>query len=261
MNTNAPATRAAGGALASLQNLKAGLQNVHQNIHVAGGEPIMRMGRDGKWIFGQENLEAEPEARWAANPFSIQHGYICWKVIPEGSKEKPELLGEAMVSMFDTKPDKGSLPDYGHPWDDCYSINLFCLDGEDKGEQVLYKTSSTGGVRAVKELIGAVMALPDDTTTPVPVLLLKSDTYQHKTYGKTYFPVLEIVDWVAMGDQPDEADAPEPEPEKAPAPAATTRRRAAAAPEPANDQKAAEPEPEQAAAPAGEGERRRRRRG
>lgn len=263
MNTNAPATRAAGGSLAvqSLKGLKTAMQNVQQTAHINGGDTLLKFGKDGKWVFGQENLEVEPHARWAANIFNMKWGYICWKVIPEGSKEKPELLGEVLVSYFEPLPDKASLPDYGHPWAECHAVDLKCLDGEDKDTQVLFKTSSTGGLRAMKDLREAILAIPDDSTTPIPVMLLRGDSYIHSTWGKTYFPILEIVEWAPFGDQPDEADAPEPEPEKAPAPAATTRRRAAAAPEPANDQKAAEPEPEQATAPAGEGERRRRRRG
>src|SRR5690606_25103090 len=109
----------------------AGLQNVKQNIVVKGGEPILRLGRDGVWIYGQENLDVQEGARWAVNPLSLQHGYICWKVIPQGSKEKPELLGEEMIGMFSAKPDKNSLPDYGHPWDECLSFNLLCLNGDD----------------------------------------------------------------------------------------------------------------------------------
>jgi len=265
MNTNI--ATAAGGAVGALKNLKAGLQNVRDNTKPKGGEPILRLGRDGKWIFGADNLEVEAGSTWAVNPLSLQHGFLCWKVIPEGSKDTPELLGEEMVSMFSTKPDKAALPDYGHPWADCLSFNVLCLDGEDKGEQVLYKTTSTGGLRATREFIAVLMdQLDKDESKPVPVIELASDHYPHKQYGKTYFPVFKVVKFVPMDEAPTdeqaEADAPKEEPKQA-APQETTRRRGAAtapAPEPEveDDAPFGPDTAQQKAAPAGEVRRRRR---
>lgn len=258
MSTNVQTTKA-GGALAGLSSLKSGLANVRQNMHIPGGEPILRMGRDGIWIYGQENIEVEEGSRWAVNPLSIQHGYTCWKVIPEGSKEKPELLGEELVSFQEPKPLKTALPDYGHPWLDCVSVSLMCVSGEDKGEQVLYKVTSTGGRRALDDLLKALSAQLDaDPAKPVPVVELLSDHYPHKTYGKTYFPILRIDRWVPLTEMPDSAPAGQPEtdePDEAPEPAETKaaeapRRRAAPAPE--------KPAETPAPAPA-TGERRRRR--
>lgn len=262
MNTNL-STTAAGGAVASLKhNLKAGLANVRAAAPSTGAEGILKMGKDGKWNYGAENLEIELDSRWAVNPLSLKHGYVCWKVIPEGVKDTPEKLGEVMVSMFDTKPSKDSLPDYGHPWADCIGFSLKCLNGEDKGEQVSYAPTSKGGLRAVDGLLGAILDREDETT-PVPVLLLKSDHYPHKTWGKTYFPVFDIVDWISMdgaGAEP-AAEAPKEEPKQA-APQETARRRGAAAPAPAPkpevEDEQDEPEVAPQAAPAGEVRRRRR---
>jgi hypothetical protein len=256
---------AAAGALAALGNLKQGLQNVQSGIRVPGGEPILRMGRDGIWIYGADNVEVEGGSLWAINPMSLTHGFICWKVIPEGSKEKPELLGEETRSMFQPLPNKDSLPDYGHPWAEILSVQLKCVSGEDEGEQTLFKTSSTGGLRAMKELIGSIMeAIDKHPETPVPVVQLKSDSYLHKQYGKTYFPALAIEKWVSMEGVAEEA-APAAEEAKTPAEAPKPARRAAtAAPaqqEPANDEDDDEvvEQPQQAAPGTGEGVRRRRR--
>lgn len=268
MTTTVATASASAGALAALGNLKQGLQNVQSGIRVAGGEPILRMGRDGIWIYGADNVEVEPGSTWAINPMSLTHGFICWKVIPEGSKEKPELLGEETRSMFQPLPNKDSLPDYGHPWAEVLSVQLKCLSGEDEGEQTLFKTSSTGGLRAMKELIGSIMeAIDKHPDTPVPVVQLKSDSYAHKQYGKTYFPVIAIESWVSMEGVAEEA-APAAEPVKEAAPA---RRQAAPRTAPANNVQAvqeadedddsleqAQPEVRQTAA-AGEGVRRRRR--
>ena len=42
---------------------------------------------------------------------------------------------------------------------------------------------------------GVAIDAPDAV---VPILSLDSDSYKHPTYGKTYFPVFEIVRWVGL---------------------------------------------------------------
>ena len=44
-----------------------------------------------------------------------------------------------------------------------------------------------------------------DQTKPVPVVMLKKDHYQHKSYGKIYTPVFEIVEWISMEGEPEVA--------------------------------------------------------
>jgi hypothetical protein len=61
-----------------------------------------------------------------------------------------------------------------------------------------------------------------DQSKPVPVVKLGKDHYTHKSYGRIYTPVFEVVEWVSMDGEADEA-APEAEA----APAAGRRRRSA----------------------------------
>lgn len=249
MNTVAK-TSSASLAIAALGGLKQGLQNVHSAIPQAGGEPILRMGKDGVWVYGAENTEVEKGSEWAANPFSLMHGWINWKQVPQGSKEKPEKFGEILVPMTEPKPAFSSLPVYeGGEWAEQTSITFRCLSGDDEGTQSDYKPSSVGGSNAMKELIAAVMdQLDKDPAHPVPVVVFGSAHYQHKTWGKTYVPDIKIVDWVSLddvtdaagdadGEPPFEADEPkETTQAQAPtqtqaAPAEGRRRRATAAPE------------------------------
>ncbi len=231
MTTNIPAAAFA-NALAALGSLKQGLQNVQSQIHTAGGDPILRMGRDGVWIYGAENVEIEPGSEWAINPLSLRHGMICWKAIPQGSRDKAELLGEEIRSMTQPLPAKESLPDYGfngelkNEWTEEVIVDLKCITGEDEGEQVIYKPSSTGGLRAMKDMIGQIMeAIDKHPETPVPVVVLEHDTYQHKQYGKTYVPILRIVRWVSMDGVA--AEAPAEAPQQAQAEPTRQRRQAA----------------------------------
>jgi len=80
--------------------------------------------------------------------------------------------------------------------------------------------TSVGGKRAVQALAVAIAnAVDADQSKPVPVVLLKKEHYQHKSYGRIYTPIFEIVEWVGM-----DGSAPEAAAEEAPA----RRRRVAA---------------------------------
>jgi hypothetical protein len=62
-----------------------------------------------------------------------------------------------------------------------------------------------------------------DQSKPVPVVRLKKEHYTHKSYGRIYTPVFEVVEWVSL-DGPD-AEAPEEAAAEEPAPEAGRRRR------------------------------------
>lgn len=275
--TTALKTSSASNALAALGGLKAGLSNVQASIPVAGGEPILRMGRDGIWVYGAENTEVEDGSEWAVNPLSLKHGWICWKKRPEGSKEKAEKYGEVLVPMREPKPTFNALPTYEDgEWSEQTSITLRCLNGTDEGAQTDYKPSSIGGSNAMKDLIAAIMKqLDTDPDHPVPVILLKSDHYNNKTWGKTYVPILEIIDWMDMDglgadDEGEDAGTeeaktePVEEPKQEASAATTGRRRAAPATtkteEPPFEADAPKETAQTQAAAQGQGEVRRRRR-
>jgi hypothetical protein len=45
----------------------------------------------------------------------------------------------------------------------------------------------------------------------VAIVKLKKDHYAHKSYGKIYTPVFEVIEWVSMDGEPEvEAAAPAP---------------------------------------------------
>jgi hypothetical protein len=77
---------------------------------------------------------------------------------------------------------------------------MVCTNGEDKGMQARYTTTSVGGKKALEQLAAVAIAdqVDKDPTKPVALLTLKSEHYQHKKYGKVIVPVFEITDWVSM---------------------------------------------------------------
>lgn len=248
-------TRAAGTALGALSALKKNIANVQQTLVKKGGEPYLRLLKDGIWVYGADDVEVEQGSAWAVNPLSVMHGYSCWKrgTDPKTKKEYTNEggpLGEAMVSASFPMPLLDSLPDYseqGGVWVQTFSVSLKCLTGTDKGEQVLFKTNSVGGVAEFDKLLSAIsVQIDEDGDHPVPVIILDVDSYKHKSYGKTFVPVFAIKQWVALSDdlpdiqkEPDEAEGDEPE-EAAPA-VKPTRTRKASVP---TVKPVAEPEPE-----------------
>ena len=226
-----------GGALAGIASLKKGLQNVQQTMPSVGTEPFLRMGTDGIWVYGAENIEVEEGSLWAVNVMSLKHGFSAWTDYKRKDKDdtrKNKKVGDVMVPSSQPIPPRSGLPEaLDEDGDDCewkeqYSVMLQCVTGGDKGEQVLYNTTSLGGTRAINDLISAVMAQLDaDESKPVPVIALETDHYQHSNWGRTYVPLLIIKQWVPMEQTADaamEQAEPEPEPE---APKRKRRRQAA----------------------------------
>jgi hypothetical protein len=102
-------------------------------------------------------------------------------------------------------------------------MSLKCLTGEDKGMEARFTTTSVGGKRAVQTLAVALAEqVEKDQSKPVPVVRLKKDHYAHKSYGKIYTPVFEVVEWVSM-----DGEAPAPVEPDAESVAPARRRRSA----------------------------------
>jgi hypothetical protein len=179
------------------------------------GSVIIKMDKTGHWVFGADQTEVEGDSTWAVNPFSFIHGFIAWG---DG-----EVLGEKMVSVSEPLPEmEAAPPNAKRGWEAQIGMSLKCLSGEDKGMEARYTVTSVGGKKAVQALAVAIAEqVEKDQSKPVPVVHLKKDHYTHKSYGRIYTPVFEVVEFVSMDG---ESDAPAAEAE-APAEAAPAGRR------------------------------------
>jgi hypothetical protein len=179
------------------------------------GSVIIKMDKTGHWVFGADQTEVESDSTWAVNPFSFIHGYIAWG---DG-----EVLGEKMVSVSEPLPEmEAAPPNAKRGWEAQIGMSLKCLSGEDKGMEARYTVTSVGGKKAVQALAVAIAEqVEKDQGKPVPVVHLKKDHYTHKSYGRIYTPVFEVVEFVSMDG---ESAAPAAEAE-APAEAAPAGRR------------------------------------
>jgi hypothetical protein len=213
--------------VAVLQGLKKSIANVKATLVKKGGEPFLRLLKSGEWVYGQDDVEVEAGSAWAINPLSIMHGWVAWERGEEADNSKgPEQ--DIMVPAHLPMPAADSLPKLvrAQRYEQQFSFSMVCLTGEDKGEQVLYKTASVGGVAEVDKVLNAISAqLDEDPENPVPVVVLDVDSYNHKKYKKTFTPVFTIKTWKPMSDDlPDvqaeldqqEAEAPEPVVEEKP---------------------------------------------
>ena len=208
-------TAFAKAGLPAVTSLSTALRNIEVDVGPAG-TAILKMDKTGHWVFGADQTEAEEGSKWAVNPFSFVHGFIAWG---DG-----EVLGEKMVSVSQPLPELEPAPPQSKKgWETQVGMSLKCISGEDAGLEARYSTTSVGGKRAVQTLAAAIAAqVEKDQSKPVPVVQLKKEHYQHKSYGRIYTPVFEIVEWVGM-----EGEASSTDDDETPPPAAARRRRAA----------------------------------
>jgi hypothetical protein len=205
--------------LPAVATLATSLRSIATDVGPAG-VVILKMDKTGHWVYGADQTEVEDEATWAINPFSFVHGFIAWG---DG-----EVLGEKMASVSQPLPELDvSPPGAKKGWETQVGMSLKCLSGEDKGMEARFTTTSVGGKRAVQALAVALAEqVEKDQTKPVAVVKLKKDHYAHKSYGKIYTPVFQVMEWVSMDADEVPAEAEAVAAVEAPAPAGRRRRAA-----------------------------------
>ena len=206
--------------LPQVKSLSTALRTIQADVGPTG-TVIIKMDKTGHWVFGADQEEVEADSTWAVNPFSFVHGFIAWG---DG-----DVLGEKMVSVSEPLPEMDDAPPMAkRGWEVQVGMSLKCLTGDDKGMEARYTTTSAGGKRGVQTLAVAIAEMVDkDPSKPVPVVLLKKEHYQHKSYGRIFTPLFDIQSWVSM-----DGEEPEVEPDTSPAAsaidAAPARRRRSA---------------------------------
>ena len=187
--------------LPSVASLSTALRALEKDVGPSG-IVILKMDKTGHWVFGADQTEIEDGSTWAVNPFSFVHGYIAWG---DG-----EVLAEKMVSVSEPLPNIDVAPPGAKKgWETQVGMSLKCLSGDDEGMEARYTTTSVGGKRSVQTLALAIAAqVEKDQSKPVPVVRLKKDHYTHKSYGKIFTPVFEVVEWASMDGKTEEVDEP-----------------------------------------------------
>jgi hypothetical protein len=213
-------TTFSGANLPSVKSLATALRTIETDVGAAG-TVIIKMDKTGHWVFGADQTEIENDSTWAVNPFSFVHGYIAWG---DG-----EVLAEKMVSVSQPLPElEAAPPGAKKGWETQVGMSIKCLDGEDKGMEARYTTTSVGGKKAVQALAVAIATqVEKDQSKPVPVVELGKEHYTHKSYGRIYTPIFKVLEWVGMDGEAAAEEAPQAieAPQSEEAPAAPARRR------------------------------------
>jgi hypothetical protein len=204
----------AGGALASLKALETALSSVDTSAYAGrSGLPMLLFKREGSgtYVFGQNKTVVEDGSLWAPNPLSFKWGYICFS--------NDSKAHEHLVPVNRPKPEVTELPDRGSPWQEQMTVNMKCLSGADAGVEVVFKTATDGGIKAVVGLIDEVrdrLNGGEHDGNVVPKVRLAKDSYPHPQYGRIWKPVFAIDGWMPLSGPP----APEPAPAPAGSPTA-----------------------------------------
>jgi hypothetical protein len=214
------------GALDVAPEALANALSISAGQFTSGNVPILRMLKDGTWCYGQESMEVQPGAHLVVNPFNIAHGYQIWR------DKANVLMEERWTSIGTPAPVPGTpmegarTPSFG------YKLEMQIVNGEDKGITLTYRPTSHGGKDAASVLMRKISAQVSEQGRNgdiVPVVTLDTDDYNHKIYGKTYVPVIEVISWLNPADssepEPVADAAPDDQQQQEAAPPTTVRRR------------------------------------
>ncbi len=197
--------------------------------------------KNGEYLYGAEDELIPLGTRFIANMPGLRVGWKRWSA-GRVTDDLLELLADGVPprrrsDLGDLDQGLWELDDRKQPRDPWQFTNELVLRGLETGDEFVFATSSKGGLGAVGELCKAYGRLYRQKPGLLPVIELQADHYNHKTFGKTYYPVLRLVDWIAEPDaagQPVETVAavpvvpvtpPPAAPPKAPEPPAPKRTR------------------------------------
>jgi len=185
-----------------------GFKKVQQRQELATTDvSYLKLDKAGIWTYGSEEIEVEEGSRWAINPATMATGFAAWDESTKVGEEMEAITSDNVVL-------RGKLPDVGASWSPQTAMQLKCLSGEDKGAEVLYSTTSKGGVKAFKTMVTAITArIESGNPGVVPIVEMQVDSYKHKKYGKIFTPELKVVDWLSM-DAKEAPDTPKLEGEE-----------------------------------------------
>lgn len=172
--------------------------------------PFLRLLKSGEWVYSADDIDVQEGSLWAVNTTSLSEGYAAW------GKRGAGLLGEAMAPMTGTPVVLADLEVVAEPYKKQVGFLLYCLNGDDKGTQVLYKTTAVGGLKAVNKLVQAIIEQAEvDPSQMMPVVELEMSSYKHAEYGKIFTPIFAVRDWMDLNATDEAPEEEESEPYEA----------------------------------------------
>ena len=184
----------------SRETLTKSLSGFSAAKNALSGKALLRLTKDGVWVFGADNEKLREGTVLIANPASLSSGYIAWwmgKI--EGEHMQTLALGPVDASTL-PEVNSGSIPPgkkqaSGRGWEQQASIDLMTQDATPLS--MLYKSSSSGGLKALLGLAGEIAyGLGEDERRCYPMIELATDSYVHKEFGTVFTPELIITGWL-----------------------------------------------------------------
>lgn len=159
----------------------------------------------GDWTLGEDEKEVPAEIRFVANLEEYYRGWVRWwdgkptehrigRVVDRHRVPPREELGDLDESKWETEP-SGTRRD---PWAKTVYLAMRDLRSD---EIVCFTSSSDGGRKAVAKLADRYDRLRGRHKPKMPVVVLETESYQHKLYGKILKPRLNVVDWAYWDDE------------------------------------------------------------
>lgn len=180
------------------------LQLASRNLAAAMPAPMgfLRMDKTGEWTHGAEQDVIPPKTEFAVNLEAFQRGYVAWADTTSGAPANK--LDERMYPAFGDIPDVGDPPKGSRGWESQFGFSVRAINGKLEGTELMYRSSSDGGKRAVAALLTEAAEGAPRNPGKMPVIVLESRSYKHASYGKIYAPVFKLVRWVAQPKQASE---------------------------------------------------------
>lgn len=179
---------------ANLTQLQSALQRTQAfaNQAASAGEMYVKMGKDGRWTMGTDELELEEDSEWAVNPMSFATGWSAFD--SQGTR-----VGEEMASLQQDPILAANLPQVAGTWAPQIGMSIKCVSGEDAGTEGLQYQRSKGGIAAQSGLLNEIMTRVDAGDEQcVPIVTFSSTKYKHSKYGWIYTAVITVVRWTTM---------------------------------------------------------------
>jgi hypothetical protein len=224
-----------GSAVARQASYTSALYGLNDGGGDFDGRPLLRL-KDGEWLFGEADDVLDNEDVLAVNSRTIKQGWICFNDKNEPAETEAGLVADFLWPV-DQALDEDAIYDE-HPLPEVkgkratplayrmqVSLELVVVKGPNKGTELIYKTTSTGGKRMVAKIAGEIgRRIDNGDENEVPLIALWSESYWNRTWKKDIWnPKHDLLDWVTVDTYEWDGDEDDDEPKKHPRPGEKTK--------------------------------------
>jgi hypothetical protein len=149
----------------------------------------LKYGKSGVFTAGVNQDPVESSEAFVALVHEAELGSVLFS--PQGSfvDEITRPISEGRPITSADRPDHG--PSAGE-WRDQMTLTLLHVPDMNR---YIFKTTSQGGMKAIKTLLGDFAARMKTGKRGLPIIHLVPDSYKHAKYGRINIPTFEIAGW------------------------------------------------------------------